>query len=157
MCKKIRRFYFLYRFGIFCIISMPVFISCEKQDPNPNIPEVYINFTLDPNSIFYQELNTAGGWMYITSEPPSRGVIVHRITYDEFVAFDRIPPNDPNRCCTDNICTKLIVNDFYPFAKDTCTGTLYSLLDGSIFEGEGYYPMIRYNTVFNGQILRVFN
>lgn len=131
--------------------------SCTKEERNPNIPDVFINFTIDPNSTFYQPLNTAGGWMYLTSEPPSRGVIVHRINMTDFVAFDRIPPNDPNKCCDGNNCTRLIVDGHYPFAKDTCTGTLYSLLDGSIFQGEGRYPMVRYNAVYNGGLLRVFN
>ena len=132
-------------------------ISCEKEERNPNIPDVFINFTLDPNSTVYQELNTAGGWMYLTSELPSRGIIVHRITFDEFVAFDRLPPNDPNRCCEGTNCTRLIVDEHYPFAKDTCTETLYSLLDGSVFDGEGRYPLIRYNAVYSGGLLRIFN
>lgn len=139
------------------IISVSFFISCKKEERNPNTPDTYINFTIDPNSTFYQPLNTAGGWMYLTSELPSRGIIVYRINQTEFVAFDRIPPNEPNKCCVDNSCTRLIVDEHYPFAKDTCLGTLYSMLDGSIFEGEGRYPMIRYNTLYNGGLLRVFN
>lgn len=91
--------------------------SCQKEDPNPNIPDVYINFTIDPNSTFYQQLNTAGGWMYLTADPPSRGIIVHRINNEEFVAFERMPPNDPNLCCENNNCTRLVVDEFYPFAK----------------------------------------
>ncbi|PKP52059.1 MAG: hypothetical protein CVT92_10680 [Bacteroidetes bacterium HGW-Bacteroidetes-1] len=139
------------------MIVVLFFSSCKKEERNPNIPEVYINFTIDPNSTIYQPLNTAGGWMYLTSEPPSRGIIVHRINLDEFVAFDRFPPNDPNKCCDGINCTRLVVDDNYPFAKDNCTGTTYSLLDGSIFEGDGRYPMIRYNTTYYGGLLRVFN
>ncbi len=131
--------------------------GCSKDDRNPFIPDVYINITIDPNSTFYQELNTVGGWMYLTSELPSRGIIVYRSDIMEFLAFDRTPPNDPNRCCNNNICTRLLVGDFYPFAKDTCTGTSYLLLNGSIFEGEGRYPLIRYNTTYNGHLLRIFN
>ena len=151
-------FYMLKFIKIFILISLFTgLLSCEKEERNPNIPDVFINFTLDPNSTFYQELNTAGGWMYLTSELPSRGIIVHRITLDEFVAFDRLPPNDPNRCCEGTNCTRLIFDGHYTFAKDTCTETLYSLLDGSIFDGEGRYPLIRYNAVYSGGLLRVFN
>jgi hypothetical protein len=132
--------------------------SCSKEEQNPNIPDVYINITIDPNSTVYQEINTSGGWMYLTSNPPSRGIIVYRLTQDEFLAYDRIPPNEPNRCCESATnCTRLVVGDNYPFAKDECLGTTYSLLNGSIFEGTGTWPMIRYNTTYNGQYLRIFN
>jgi hypothetical protein len=144
-------------FSFFLIVLVFQILSCQKEEVNPNIPDTYINFTIDPNSTFYQPLNTAGGWMYLTSELPSRGIIVHRINQSEFVAFDRIPPNEPNKCCDGNNCTRLIVDGHYPFAKDTCMGTLFSLLDGSIFEGEGRYPMVRYNTIYTGGLLRVFN
>lgn len=131
--------------------------NCKKEDPNPNIPDVYVNITIDPNSTIYQALNTAGGWMYLTADFPSRGIIVHRINNEEFVAFERMPPNDPNKCCEGTTCTRLVVDEFYPFAKDKCTGTMFSLLDGSIFEGEGKYPMTRYNTTYYGGLLRIFN
>ncbi len=132
--------------------------SCTKEEQNPNIPIVYINITIDPNSTMYQELNTAGGWMYLTAEPPSRGIIVSRITQDEFVAYERTPPNEPNKCCdSPTSCTRLVVGANYPFAKDNCMGTTYSLLDGSLFQGEGRWPMIRYNATYNGQYLRIFN
>lgn len=143
-----------------CLIFLILFVlvsSCQKEERNPNIPNVYINFTIDPNSTIYQQLNTAGGWMYLTAEPPSRGIIVHRINQTEFVAFERMPPNEPNKCCVGNNCTRLIVDGHYPFAKDTCLGTLFSLLDGNIFQGSGKFPMIRYNTTYNGGLLRVFN
>lgn len=142
------------------LILVLVLIStgCRKEEINPNIPQVYINITLDPNSTMYQDLNTAGGWMYLTANAPSRGIIVYRLTNDEFLAYDRIPPNDPNRCCENaNVCTRLVVGNNYPFAKDECLGTLYSLLDGSIFSGEGNWGMIRYHTTYNGVYLRIFN
>jgi hypothetical protein len=132
--------------------------SCTKEEQNPNTPSVYINITIDPNSTFYQELNTVGGWMYLTAEPPSRGLIVYKLSLDEFVAYDRFPPNNPNECCTTNgTCTRLLVDDYFPFVMDTCTNTSYQILNGALFEGTGRYPLIRYNTVYNGQLLRIFN
>ncbi len=134
------------------LVSSP---SCKKDNINPNVPDVYINVTIDPNSTFYQELNTVGGWMYLTAEAPSRGIIVYRYDIMEFLAYERTPPNEPNKCCTANACTRLIIDGL--FAQDTCTGTSYNLLNGNIFEGEGRYPLIRYNTTYNGNLLRIFN
>lgn len=144
----------------FWVIVMTTIIlnSCKKEEQNPNIPNVFINITIDPNSTIYQELNTAGGWLYLTSTPPSRGIIVYRIDQNQFVAYDRMPPNDPDRCCDDDgNCTRLVVGDNFPFAKDECNNISYLLLNGSIFEGEGKYPLIQYNTSYNGQLLRIFN
>lgn len=148
-----------HNFLFYLIITMVVVASaCKKEEENPNVPNVYINITIDPNSTFYQELNTAGGWLYLTSTPPSRGIIVYRIDQTQFVAYDRMPPNDPDRCCDeDGNCTRLVVGDYYPFAKDECNNISYLLLNGSIFEGDGKYPLIQYNTSYNGQLLRIFN
>ncbi|MCK9448010.1 MAG: hypothetical protein M0Q41_03430 [Bacteroidales bacterium] len=151
------RSFFRKRLVCIFVLMLGLMWGCDKEIRNPNIPEIFLNVTLDPNSTIYQPLNTVGGWMYLTSEVPSRGIIVHRVTIDEFVAFDRIPPNEPDRCCQGTVCTRLLVDGYYPFAKDTCTQTMYSLLDGSIFEGEGRYPMIRYNTLYSGGLLRIFN
>ena len=142
----------------FYLFVLIILNSCNKEEINPNIPDVYINITLDPNSTVYQELNTAGGWMYLTANAPSRGIIVYRLNNEEFMAYDRIPPNEPNKCCENaTTCTRLVVGDNYPFVKDECLGTMYSLLDGSIFSGDGKWSMIRYNTTYDGFNLRIFN
>lgn len=149
------------QFVVLLILSLAIVHivpGCGKEEENPDIPAVYINVTIDPNSTFYQELNTVGGWIYLTSEPPSRGLIVYRSGIDEFLAYDRYPPNNAGQCCNDQgICTRLLVDDYFPFVQDTCTNTSYLILDGSKFEGEGRYPLIRYNTMYNGQMLRIFN
>lgn len=140
-------------------------LSCNKGSINPDIPNVVINITIDPNSTIYQELNTSGGYLYLDEQAGiyipsgSQGIIVYRETMTDFKAYERQPPNNPFQCCDDNgdNCTKLIVDEYYPFAKDTCTGNLYMLLDGTLFEGEGQYSLIQYNTVYQGGLLHVFN
>ena len=140
-------------------------LSCNKENTNPNIPNVVINITIDPNSTVYQELNTQGGYLYLDEQPgifipsESRGIIVYRETMSTFKAYERQPPNDPYLCCDSkgNNCTKLIVGEFYPFAKDTCNGNLYYLPDGNLFEGEGKYPLIQYSAVYAGGLLHIYN
>ena len=140
-------------------------LGCNKNTPtNPNIPEVHINLTVDPNSTIFLELNTVGGWMYLDEVPglyiphPSRGVMVYRQDVGSFLAYERQPPNTPNECCNDQLdCTKLIIGNNFPFVKDTCTGTLYNLLDGTIFDGKGQFPLIRYNAYYDGAILYINN
>lgn len=139
--------------------------SCNKGSINPDIPKVVINVTIDPNSTIFQELNTPGGWLYLDEQPGiyipqgSRGVIVYRFTMSEFKAYERQPPNFPFECCDDNgfNCTKLVVGNNYPFVKDTCNDNLYQLLDGTLFQGVGQYPLIEYNAMYDGALLHVFN
>jgi len=152
------------------LLLLPVFfllfaLSCGKTVVNPNIPRVVINVTIDPNSTIFQQLNTPGGWLYLEEQPGvyiptgSRGVIVYRLTMTEFKAYERQPPNFPYECCNDNglYCTKLIVGGNYPFVKDTCNDNLYQLLDGSLFQGEGQFPLIEYSAMYDGALLHVFN
>jgi hypothetical protein len=139
--------------------------SCKKHYTNPNIPDVNINITIDPNSTLFYELNTAGGWCYLDNKPGvyiplgSRGIIVYRQDMKTFLAYERTPPNEPYKCCSDdnNNCEKLVVDDYFPFVYDKCTDISYSILDGTIFQGEGIYSLIQYKTSYDGGMLHIYN
>ena len=137
------------------LISILIFgmFTCEDTPHNPNIPDAYINFSIEPNSTFYSELNTVSGWMYVTAPPESRGIIIYRYSLDEFKAYERQSPNEPNSC---GEYSRLIVD--FPFVVDTCQDVKYSILDGSVFT-EGYkgYPLIQYHTQYDGSTLRIYN
>lgn len=151
--------------GLFLVVLLTGESSCKKKIPdNPNIPNVNINYTIDPNSTQFIQLNTVGGWLYLDEIPgmyipyPSRGIIVYRLDINLFKAYERQPPNDPFKCDGDvNHLTKLVVGDNYPFVKDTCTNIMYSLLDGSVFSGQGQYPLIEYNAFYDGGLLYINN
>jgi hypothetical protein len=142
-----------------------MFNACGKsENNNPDVPVVNIYLSIDPNSTLFLELNAVGGWIYLDEVPgvdiryPSRGIIVYRQDVTLFKAYERQPPNAPFQCCDANQnCTKLIVGDNYPFVKDTCTETMYSLLDGTIFSGEGQFPLIQYNAFYDGGLLHISN
>lgn len=149
-------------FAAFLLVYTP---ACNKGSINPNIPRAIINVTIDPNSTLFQQLNTPGGWLYLEEQAgiyipyDSRGVIVYRLSMTEFKAFERQSPDTKFSCCDENHenCAKLIVGDNYPFVKDTCNGNLYQLLDGNLFTGDGQFPLIQYNAMFDGGLLHVFN
>lgn len=132
--------------------------GCKEQLVNPNYPNAIINFTIYPNDIHYQDLNVVSGWMYLTSEyeSTSRGIIVYRFSQDEFRAYDRLPPNEPNACCdAQGNCTRLVVDS--PFVVDNCNQIRYNILNGDIVEGDGIYPLIQYHTSYNGTELHIYN
>lgn len=147
------------------VLLLSIAPGCNKGSVNPNIPRVVFNVTIDPNSTIFQQLNTPGGWLYLEEQPGvyipygSRGVIVYRLTMNEFKAYERQSPDSRFECCDEfnENCPKLVVGGNYPFVKDTCNGNLYQLLDGSLFDGEGLYPLIEYNAVYDGSLLHVFN
>ena len=144
--------------------------GCRQIPENPNAPHAYINFTIYPNTIRYQELNVVSGWMYLTSEveSTSRGIIVYRLTQDEFLAYDRLPPNHPNACTDSQGHTTRLVFDSL-FVVDHCNNAYYNILNGEIiineefdmvpsFVGDEYiYPLIQYHTSYDGVQLRIYN
>ncbi len=136
---------------VFFVALTTIFvISCNSKPENPNSPEVEINFTIYPNSLEYQELNTVGGWMYVTAPRPSYGIIIYRYNIDEFKAYERMSPNDPYACPDNRLYVAL------PYVIDSCLDYKYSILDGSVIEGSGY-PLTQYFTQFDGSALRIYN
>ncbi|MDO5341278.1 MAG: hypothetical protein Q4F69_02340 [Bacteroidia bacterium] len=137
--------------GVAFIMS-GLFASCNSRPENPYEPDIDINFTINPNSMEYFDLNIVSGWMYVMSRYPSRGIIIYRYSQDEFRAYERMPPNDPNACGEEN---RLYVDP--PFVIDSCLGYKYSILDGGLIEGGPGYNLIQYYTQYDGTMLRVYN
>lgn len=158
----------------FCLIMVLAALfalqGCESYPENPNRPKVPFSFSIYPNTIEYQELNVVSGWIYLTSEveSTSRGIIVYRQSETEFLAYDRLPPNEPN-ACTDaqGLTTRLVVD--FPFVVDRCNNAYYNILNGQLFvrdpdmipnfptTGTTIYPLIQYHTTYDGNKLTVYN
>lgn len=134
---------------IFGLLTVLALLSCEKENPDA-IPRVQVNFYLYTNEPQFAPLTAVGGWAYVSGG--SRGIILFRRSIDEFNAFDRHTPLNP-----DNDCAVLDVDSTGTYAVDRCSGSEYLLFDGSIVSGEAKTPLISYQTSFNGQVLRVYN
>ncbi len=146
------------------------FHGCQKYPENPNRPSMPFSFSIYPNTIQYQEINFVSGWIYLTSEveSTSRGIIVYRQSDNEFLAYDRLPPNEPNACTDSQGHTTRLVVDF-PFVVDRCNNAYYNILNGQIIvaepdmipnfptEGVPVYPLIQYHTKYDGHKLTVYN
>ena len=148
-----------------------VFQGCGKYPVNPNYPNAMINITINLNQVDYYDLRVVSGYAYLTSDPlsTSRGIIVYRLSQEEFVAYDRLPPNEPN-ACTDSqgYTTRLVVES--PYVVDHCNNAYYNILNGDIIINEEFdmmpsfpidsvpvYPLIQYHTSFNGYELHIYN
>jgi hypothetical protein len=142
--------------GVTIILLCILITSCNK-DNGDRQPLPPTNISIDPNSTIYQELNVVGGWLYLDEhdrvEPPSRGIIVYRLSTEQFLAFERTPPFKPDSCCNPSktVCTALIVD--FPFILDTCTSSKYLILDGSPVSGPSSMTLGMYVTEYNGEML----
>ncbi len=149
---------------------LPFLHGCHSYPENPIRPILPTNITIYPNTLQYQELNFVSGWVYLTPdiESTSRGIIVYRYSDTEFLAYDRIPPNDPD-ACTDNQgnTTRLVVD--FPFVVDRCNNAYYNILNGQLIvrepdmipdfptDGTPIFPLVQYHTMYDGYRLVISN
>ena len=148
----------------------PFIQGCTPSPQNPNRPILPTSITIYPNTMQYQELNFVSGWLYITSdvESTSRGIIVYRMSDTEFLAYDRLPPNEPDACTDSQGNTTRMVVDF-PFVVDHCNNAYYNILNGQIIirepdmvpnfptDGTTIFPLIQYHTTYDGSRLTISN
>lgn len=128
-----------------------LFYGCtkNKNHPVPNIPfDITINITLPS----YSSLQGVSGWAYVSGG--SRGIIVYRRGVDDFVAFDRHSPADPDGICPDPLT---VDPDNFLQLNDSCNSATFSLYDGSPISGSEY-GLRQYQTAWSGnETLRIFN
>lgn len=159
------------RLHLLILIALLTFLSgCKQYPENPNRPVLPAPITIYPNSYQYYDLNFVSGWLYITSdvESTSRGIIVYRQSNTEFLAYDRMPPNEPDACTDSQGNTTRLVVDF-PFVVDRCNNAYYNILNGQLIvrepdmipdfptDGTVIYPLIQYHTTFDGSKLVISN
>jgi nitrite reductase/ring-hydroxylating ferredoxin subunit len=133
----------------FFIFIFMIPFSCREKDKDL-IPYVYVDFTIDILGTFYNELSAPGGYVYVTGG--YKGILIYRLTMEEFLAFDRscsFKPLEP--------CERIEMESSGIIMVDSCCGSRFSILDGSPFEGPATRMLRQYNTFFDGRYLRVFN
>ncbi|MBE9481294.1 MAG: hypothetical protein IMY69_06325 [Bacteroidetes bacterium] len=139
-------------FSLIGLFSLGILIQAScKKDKDEDIPYVYVNFTINPSSIEYNNLEIIGNYAYVTGG--FRGIIIYHATQDDYKAYERTSPyNYPN----DFEC-RVSVDNSGLIAVDSCSGSKYLLLDGSPFEGPATKSLKQYRTSFDGTLLHVYN
>jgi len=134
-------------FAFLLLLAVVPFVSCKKEQSQ--IPYVPVNITVNINNPGFIDLNAVGGWTYVTGG--SRGIVVYRLSQDEFMTFDRHSPYLPDNDCTVEVDSSNII------LEDPCSGSRFLLTDGSVVEGPAALPLLRYQNTFDGTILNIFN
>jgi hypothetical protein len=128
-----------------------IFFGCRKNNVNP-IPNIPFDISIDISLPSYNALNGVGAWCYVNGG--SRGIIVYRKSIDEFVAFDRHSPEDPDGSCPLPLYPN---SDNFLQLKDSCNNASFSLYDGTPISNSSY-GLRQYKTLFDGtNMLRIYN
>ncbi len=133
------------------LVSISAFFSSCKNTQSP-VPVVAVDIHIDLADPFFNDLKNLNGYVYITGGV--NGIIIYRSAVDEFKAFERTCPYDPD-------CGKLIVSqDLFSAVDSVCCKSEFSLLlDGAVSKGPSQYPMVQYMCVYykDANILHIKN
>ncbi|TVQ15135.1 MAG: hypothetical protein EA361_06415 [Bacteroidetes bacterium] len=121
--------------------------GCSKEDRHP-VPLVPVEFRIN-TEFQYIELNSIGGWVNVYGG--FGGIVIYRMSVDEFTAFDRACPVHPY-----DQEARLVVED-PPIARCNVCESTYLLLDGSPVSGPARHPLRQYRTVYSEPYLFVTN
>lgn len=124
-------------------------LSCQDEENN-NIPLTEVNIRIVLDDPDYIRLKTVGGWEYISGG--SRGIIVYRLSENEFKAYDRHCTFQPSNTCA---LVSVDVNNIT--ATDDCCGSSFLLQDGSVSKPPASTALKAYSTSFDGSILLISN
>ena len=139
------------RLLLLCLITSVLFACKKKSDTQqPEIPYVIVNFSINPNSTQYIELNHIGGYVPVTGG--YRGIIIYRVSETEFKAYERACAYDPT---ADSAQVRMDVSGL----TMTCPKckSKYIILDGSPYGGPTQWSLKQYRTSYDGTYLYVMN
>lgn len=131
------------------------FSGCQPQYP-VNIPYISFDYTINILDPSFVNLQAVGGTATITGG--SRGIIIYRVSIDQFNAYERHCTYD-----SENSCGKVSIDGSgIIMVDDDCAGSgcgsKFNIIDGSVIQGPAQYPLIKYNTSFDGiSMLRIYN
>lgn len=133
---------------LFLQLMVVLATSCKKENQT-GVPPVQLDISININLPEYADLQVPGGWAYLTGG--SQGLIVYRVSNDEFSALDRHCPVNPENLC------RVTVDDSQVVAKDTaCCEATFLIQDGQPLSVSGI-ALRKYSTIFNGNTLRIYN
>jgi len=132
------------------LLNILLFTACD-ENKNP-IPNVYVDIYIDLTDPLYYDLQSVGGYVYITGGV--NGILIYRSSSDDFNAYERTCPYDPD-------CGRVTVDDASLNAVDTvcCKSEFSLLLDGAVSQGPAKFPLKFYTCIYNrnAQILHIKN
>ncbi len=125
-----------------------ILVSCDNE--NYDFPQVDVNLFLYMNNPEFFNVGVPTGWVYLNGGVG--GILLYRKNLDEFIAYDRASTFNPISKC------QVTVNENNPTTiNDPCSESQFSITDGSVIQGPANQPLKRYNTIYDGTNLSIFN
>ncbi len=133
------------------LVTLFVFTStkCTKNEESSGIPNVPVSLSIYVTLPSNFALQAIGGYEYY--DGGSMGIIVFRSDVNQFLAFDRHSTYRPEDYCAVEVDSSAI------YMVDPCSGSRFSLYDGSVVQGPAAYPLRQYRTNYTNGVLRVYN
>lgn len=131
------------------LTAITLVFSCKKS--TDQIDPANVDFYIYLTQPDFQSLNTVGNYAYVTGGV--KGIIVYHKSIDEFAAYERSCPYDPN------VSSAIVEVDSSGIGLiDYHCGSRYNILDGSIVNGPTSYPLRQYQCDYDGvSILHIHN
>ena len=127
---------------ILLLLLLPGFFLCKNS--NSGIPDVYVNLEIDLNNPDFYSLQGVGNYVYITGGV--NGIIIYRKSFDEFMAYERTCPYDPETGVVDVDAARHTAVD-----SVGCGSEFSLLIDGAVTDGPSGFPLRFYHTIYNSQ------
>ncbi len=150
MIKPFKNHRFFWPLFLFSLLLL----TCEKDKEER--PYYYVNFKIMINQPQYATLQAVGNAMVLKDDVygenlSPHGVIVYRLTTDEFKAYERTCPYKPSDNCA------VSIDSTGTYAACPCCGSHYLLHDGYPSKGISEIPLTEYFTSYNGSELFVYS
>jgi len=135
---------------IFSIFSLALVLNAWScRDRMAQVPDVPVDIVVNINQPAFFDLTVPTGWVYLTGG--SRGILLYRINPEEFIAFERHSPFEPENNCS------VAVDDDGVIVSDPCSESSWLITDGSIVTGPTAFPLITYDVSFNDPYVYITN
>ena len=129
----------------FLSICLVFIYSCAK-DQNPSAVGTYVDtyvYLSNPSNV---NLAAVGGWAYV--QGGGRGIILYRLSNEDFIAYERNCTYRPtDSCATVNVSSN--------YMNDNCCASQFNLYDGTVLKGPAQSPLRRYNTSFSNNVVHI--
>ncbi len=135
--SKLNRIWFL-------PIILVNFIGCSKENNEHTVPLTYVNFTVQLQDPEFIDLNAPGNRVFVTGGYNLNGIVIYRVSFNEFKAYDRT--------CTYKVSDNCRVDgsvDSPVLVECDCCGSVFELNSGSPTKGPSGIALKQYKTYFN--------
>lgn len=132
--------------GLSLIIIASVIYSCG-DGISQEIPEVYVDLTIDVNDPAYGNLKQIKGYTMIKGVGV-KGIIVFHNEVNQYFAYDMNCSYLPN-----SDCATVVVDTATTMGYDVCCNSYFSLENGFPFGGPALRPLKQYTANLQGSAL----